>query len=99
MASQYTFQISSPALTGNKSFSTQTDQDAQDLLDWSAVAYKAIVDELYNPSHNPAFTPTNAQKGVALATGTVRAWTDAVQKWKNDASHAAVPVPPPMGWS
>jgi hypothetical protein len=89
-----TFQISSAPLTASKAFNG-TDTDMQNILTWAGVAYRAIVDELFNPSHNPAFTPTNGQIGAALSTGTMRAWQDAETKYRNDGSHSAVPPPPP----
>lgn len=89
-----TFQIASAPLTASKAFNG-TDTDMQNILTWGGVAYKAIVDELFNPSHNPAFVPTNAQMGAALSTGTMRAWQAAETKYRNDANHEAVAPPPP----
>src|SRR5512139_40594 len=83
------FQMTSTPLTGSKSF-TGTDADMQALLDWAKVAYDSIIDELFNPTNSPTFVPTNAQIGVALSTGTIRAWKDAVKKFKDDANKAAV---------
>jgi len=34
-----------------------------------------------------------------LFQGTMNAWIQAEQKWSKDANVAAVPTPPPMGWS
>ncbi len=85
------FQMTSTPLTGTKSF-TGTDADMQALLDWAAVAYSDIIQAQFNPSGNPAFVPTNAQKGVALATGTVRAWKAAVQNFQQQP-------PAPMTWA
>lgn len=89
-----TFQIASGPLTASKAFNG-TDTDMQNILDWAKVAYRGIIDELFNPSHNPAFTPTNAQAGAALSTGTMRAWQQAETKFRNDGAVAAVPDPPP----
>lgn len=86
------FQMTSTPLTGTKSF-TGTDADMQALLDWAAVAYAPLIQQLFNPTNNPAFTPTNTQIGVALATGTMNAWKDAVVKFKKDGAVAAVPTP------
>src|SRR5512139_3126428 len=89
------FQMTSTPLTGTKSF-TGTDADMSDLLAWAKVAYASIVTELFNPTNAPAFVPTNTQIGVALATGTMRAWKDAVTKMKADAAAAALTAPAAM---
>src|SRR5512139_630092 len=86
------FQMTSTPLTGTKSF-TGTDADMQALLDWAKVAYASVITELFNPTNAPGFTPTNTQIGVGLATGTMRAWKDAVQKAKADAAVAALVQP------
>src|SRR5512139_3512529 len=86
------FQMTSAPLTGTKSF-TGTDVDMSDLLAWAKVAYDDIIQTQFNPTKNPAFVPTNTQIGVAIATGTMRAWKDAVKKQKADAAHAAVTAP------
>jgi hypothetical protein len=99
MASSYGFTASGPSLSGTKTFNTPTDQDLQDILDWAGEAYKSVVDELYNTPPVPGFIPTNAQKGIALATATMRAWNEAVIKRKHDSSLASVPVPPPGNWN
>ena len=36
---------------------------------------------------------------VQLYQGTMNAWIQAQQKWTKDHNVAAVPTPPPMGWS
>ncbi len=90
---QITFQITSTPLTAQKTFNG-TDTDMQNIITWAGVAYRVIIDELFNPSHNPAFTPSNAQIGAALSTGTMRAWQDAEEKFRNDGNVAAVPPPP-----
>jgi hypothetical protein len=92
--STITFQISSTPLTASKTF-TGTDTDMQNILNWASFAYQAIVQELFNPTNNPLFTPTNAQMGAALATATMRAWQAAETKYRNDANHEAVAPPPP----
>lgn len=91
----FTFSMNSAPLTGSKAF-TGSDADMQALLDWAAVAYADVITDLYNPNKTPGFTPTNAQIGIALATGTVNAWKDAVQRFKQ------APRPPPpakMTWT
>lgn len=93
-----TFAIASAPLTGQKVF-TGTDQEMQDILNWAKVAYDPIVQELFNPGHAVGFVPTNLQIGVALSTGTMRAWDQASRKQKKDADLAAVPTPPPGSWS
>lgn len=90
---QVTFSISSAPLTASKIFNG-TDQDMQNIITWAGVAYRGIIDELFNPSHNPAFNPSNAQIGAALTTGTMRAWQQAETKFRNDGNVAAVPPPP-----
>lgn len=94
----FTFSMNSTPLTGSKVF-TGSDSDMQDLLDWAKIAYNAIIQQLYNPTDSPSFTPTNAQIGVALATATVSAWKDAVRKFKKDADISAVPEPVSMTWT
>lgn len=84
--------MTSTPLTGTKSF-TGTDADMSDLLAWAKVAYADILTELFNPTKAAGFTPTNTQIGVALATGTMRAWKDAVKKAKADAAAAALVAP------
>lgn len=89
-----TFSISSTPLTASKVF-TGTDADMQNILNWAAVSQRPIIDELFNPTHVPSFTPTNAQIGAALATSTMRSWQSSETKFRNDATHAAVAPPPP----
>lgn len=94
----FTFSMASTPLTGSKAF-TGSDQDMQDLLDWAKVAYAPIITELFNPTNAQGFIPTNAQIGVALATGTVRAWKDAVHRNKKDQALSAVADPASMTWA
>src|SRR5262245_58878 len=101
MPTTYTFTANSPIVSGSKAFNTANDQDFRDLLDWAKVAYAGLANELFNTSSppNPNFVPTDGQIATALATGTMRAWVQASQKYKKDNSVAAVPDPPPTGWA
>lgn len=83
-----TFSMASVPLTGSKAF-TGTDADMQNLLNWAAVAYAPLVQQLFNPTNATGFVPTNAQLGIALATGTMNAWKTAVQQFMQS------PPPPP----
>lgn len=89
-----TFGIASTPLTGSKVF-TGTDQDMQNILNWAKVAYAGIINELFNTPPVGGFNPTNLQIGVALSTGTMRAWQQAETKFRNDGNVAAVAPPPP----
>lgn len=93
-----TFQMASTPLTGSKAF-TGSDADMQALLDWAAVAYADVIQQLFNPSGTLGFTPTNAQIGVALATGTVNAWKGAVKRFKDDQARAALTPSSSMTWA
>ena len=89
---QVTFSISSAPLTASKIFNG-TDQDMQNIITWAGVAYRGIIDELFNPSHNPAFNRQctnrrsfNDRHNASVATGRT--------KFRNDGNVAAVPPPP-----
>ncbi len=89
------FQMTSTPLTGTKSF-TGTDTDMQNLLNWAAVAYAGVIQQMFNPTNVPGFTPTNAQIGAALAAATVSAWKVATQQFMQQPAPAA---PPQMTWA
>jgi hypothetical protein len=88
MTQTYTFGASGPILTGNKAF-TGTDADMQNILNWAKVAYAAVIDELFNPTHTPGFNPTNQQP--APPSPPICARDDASRKFKKDSDLAAVP--------
>jgi hypothetical protein len=51
---------SMPAAVSN-TFTTYSDADFQRTLNWGAVYYKGWIQQTYNPSNQPNFTPTNTQ--------------------------------------
>ena len=93
-----TFAMASTVLTAQKVF-TSSDADMQSLLDWGKVAYADQINKMFNTPPVEGFNPTNQMIGSAIATATMNAWKDAEQKFSKDTDVAAVPVPPPMGWT
>ena len=69
------------------------------------ISASVVAGPTYNVSisQTVASTPmvgySTALVGNGLATGTMNAWIDAEQKFSKDSNVAAVPIPPPMGWS
>ena len=97
----FTLNSTSPPLNiGTKNFNS-SDADMQNIFNWAKVAYAGLIQELFGAGSppQPVPNPTNAQIGVALATGTMRGWAAAEKKFRDDASHAAVPPAPPASWS
>jgi len=97
----FTLNSTSPPLNiGTKTFNS-SDADMTNILAWAKVVYAGIITELFGigTPPQPVPNPTNAQIGIALATGTMRAWSQAEQKFRQDTASAAVPPVPPASWA
>ncbi len=83
-----TMGMTSTPLTATKTW-TGSDADMQAILDWAVVAFNPWIQAQFNPTKNPAFVPTNAQIGAAIANSWMQGVKDAVQRFKTQP-----PIPP-----